>query len=206
MSTQQPYVVIVGHDFSELAEEAARAGVAIARGTPNGELHFVHAIPPPAVGSELGPAFPSESALAQAKEDLASVVQALQVPKEVPVQMHVVIGSPDQVLADMADEHEADLIVVGTHGRKGLQRLILGSVAEQTIRRARCSVLTVRKHKPTARESIEPPCPDCVKAKQQTHDPKALCINHTHKHGRAHTYSEDPPSFGVGSMSFRFPD
>lgn len=205
MSTQ-PYVVIVGHDFSELAEEAARTGVAIARGTPNGELHFVHAIPPPAVGSELGPAFPSDTMLAQAKKDLVSVVQGLQIPKEVSIQLHVVVGNPDQVLAEMADEYEADLIVLGTHGRKGLQRLILGSVAEQTLRRASCSVLTVRKHKPTARESIQPPCPECVKAKKETNNPKALCANHTHKHGRAHTYSENPPSFGMGSMSFRFPD
>lgn len=51
-----------------------------------------------------------------------------------------------EVIADAAQSWQADLIVLGTHGRRGLQRLILGSVAEQLVRLAPVSVLLVRKH------------------------------------------------------------
>jgi nucleotide-binding universal stress UspA family protein len=51
-----------------------------------------------------------------------------------------------EVIADAAQKWGADLIVLGTHGRRGLQRLILGSVAEQLVRLAPVSVLLVRKH------------------------------------------------------------
>lgn len=51
-----------------------------------------------------------------------------------------------EVIVDSAQQWGADLIVLGTHGRRGLQRLILGSVAEQLVRIAPVSVLLVRKH------------------------------------------------------------
>jgi nucleotide-binding universal stress UspA family protein len=52
-------------------------------------------------------------------------------------------SASDEIL-QVADEIGADLIVLGTHGRTGLGRLLMGSVAEQVVRRARCPVLTVR--------------------------------------------------------------
>jgi len=51
-----------------------------------------------------------------------------------------------EVIVEAARTWQADLIVVGTHGRRGVQRLILGSVAEQLVRLASVSVLLVRKH------------------------------------------------------------
>ncbi len=46
-----------------------------------------------------------------------------------------------------AEEHDVDLIVMGTHGRRGVQRILIGSVAEEVVRRAACPVLTVRRQK-----------------------------------------------------------
>jgi len=51
-----------------------------------------------------------------------------------------------EVVVKAAADAGADLIVMGTHGRRGLSKLVLGSVAEQVIRAAQCSVLLVRKH------------------------------------------------------------
>ena len=51
-----------------------------------------------------------------------------------------------ETIVDAAKAWQADLIVVGTHGRRGLERLILGSVAEQLVRLAPVSILLVRKH------------------------------------------------------------
>ncbi len=52
--------------------------------------------------------------------------------------------SPPDTIVAYAEEHEVDLIVAGTHGRRGLQRLLIGSVAEEVLRTAPCPVLTVR--------------------------------------------------------------
>ena len=56
----------------------------------------------------------------------------------------VVAGDPADAIVRMAEELEVDLIVMGTHGRTGLQHVLLGSVAEKVVRLALCPVLTVR--------------------------------------------------------------
>ncbi len=53
-------------------------------------------------------------------------------------------GVPGDVIAQVARAHGADLIIMGTHGRTGLSRLVVGSVAETVMRRAPCPVMTVR--------------------------------------------------------------
>lgn len=54
------------------------------------------------------------------------------------------MGNPYVEIVKYADEADADLIVVGTHGRSGFSHLLLGSVAEKVVRKAHCPVLTVR--------------------------------------------------------------
>ena len=56
----------------------------------------------------------------------------------------VAVGDPRQEILQRATADKADLIVMGTHGRKGASHLILGSVAERVVRAAPCAVLTVR--------------------------------------------------------------
>jgi nucleotide-binding universal stress UspA family protein len=53
-------------------------------------------------------------------------------------------GHPDKVILDVARDVQAGLIIMGTHGRTGLGRLLLGSVAEHVLREAHCPVLTVK--------------------------------------------------------------
>jgi hypothetical protein len=53
-------------------------------------------------------------------------------------------GNPAPEILGVADEVGCDLIVMGTHGRTGLARLLLGSVAEQVVRKAACPVITVK--------------------------------------------------------------
>jgi nucleotide-binding universal stress UspA family protein len=60
----------------------------------------------------------------------------------VDAEVHAVHGAPAKVLIEAAET--ADLLVVGTRGRGGFKRLLLGSVAEQCLRHASCSVLVVR--------------------------------------------------------------
>jgi universal stress protein A len=70
-------------------------------------------------------------------------------------------GLPGEVICWMAQEHQCDLIVMGTHGRTGIKHLLFGSVAEYVLKHARCPVLTIRdrdpKEVPLERPSVTPP-------------------------------------------------
>ena len=75
---------------------------------------------------------------------LQEVVGAAQ-QAGVPIETTWEIGFPAADIVRLATEVQADLIVLGTHGRRGLSHLMLGSVAEQIVRTAPCPVLTVRR-------------------------------------------------------------
>lgn len=62
----------------------------------------------------------------------------------VPVRTDVLKGSPGQAIVDYVDERGIDLVVMGTRGRSGVRRVLLGSVAENVVRLADCPVLTVK--------------------------------------------------------------
>jgi nucleotide-binding universal stress UspA family protein len=62
-------------------------------------------------------------------------------------------GSPAEAIVDCAKEVGADFIVMGTHGRTGLARVLMGSVAEAVVRQAPCPVVTVKEHADEPAES-----------------------------------------------------
>lgn len=63
---------------------------------------------------------------------------------DVPVETAIYEGSPSTEIIEYADEHAVDIVVMGTHGRSGVDRLLLGSVAERVVRTATTPVLTIR--------------------------------------------------------------
>jgi nucleotide-binding universal stress UspA family protein len=71
------------------------------------------------------------------------------------VETYLREGDPAEEILRLADDVGADLIVIGTHGRRGLARAVLGSVAESVMRRARCPVLTVRSDGRGGEPSVE---------------------------------------------------
>ena len=89
-----------------------------------------------------------EAAIAPRSEEYFQVErekrEGVSVPAEVRVERQVVEGAPAEEILRSIQAVKADLVVMGTHGRTGLARLLAGSVAEQVMRRASCPVLTVR--------------------------------------------------------------
>lgn len=73
-----------------------------------------------------------------------------QVPEEIPLQTALIEGSPPREIVDYGTEEGCDLIVMGTHGRSGVDRLLLGSVAERIVRTSPIPVLTIRVSDDTA--------------------------------------------------------
>jgi nucleotide-binding universal stress UspA family protein len=130
-------------DFSEASESAWRMAQDLAAET-GAMLVIVHVHSPPAYsGSEM-------YYLAPPSDD-AALRQRLQslVPSD-PTVRHghcLLTGDPASEILRLAEEEQVDLIVMGTHGRTGLLRLLQGSVAEAVVRRASCPVITV-KHAP----------------------------------------------------------
>ena len=106
-------------------------------------LHSVYAVNT-TVGPEAGVVgvFDAlEEAGREAIEDFEARASAAGIES---VEGSVVSGRPHQVILDYVDDHDVDLVVMGTHGRTGLDRYLLGSVAEKVVRSCPVPVLTVR--------------------------------------------------------------
>jgi nucleotide-binding universal stress UspA family protein len=79
------------------------------------------------------------------REEGATALEAAEAVVEgVPSERHVLEGGPSREIVDYAERSGADLVVMGTHGRGGLNRLLLGSVAERVVRSSPVPVLTIR--------------------------------------------------------------
>lgn len=84
------------------------------------------------------------SALEQEGTEALDMVVDAGENRGVPVEPIRLEGRPSQRIVEYADDHDADLIIMGTHGRGGLDRLLLGSVAERVVRAATVPVMTVQ--------------------------------------------------------------
>ncbi len=106
--------------------------------------------------------------------------------------VHVRIGNIADQLVALATEISADLLIVGSHGTRGVRQWILGSVAERVMRLAPCPVLVIRPknlHALDGLPKIEPPCPACVRARVETNGQEWWCVPHRAAPSEAHTYS-----------------
>ena len=63
---------------------------------------------------------------------------------EVPIQRFVTTGRPSSEITRFAEKNDSDMIVIATHGLSGLERLVVGSTAENVVRAAQCPVFTVK--------------------------------------------------------------
>jgi nucleotide-binding universal stress UspA family protein len=143
--------ILVPHDFSASANHAAALArdEAKAHGARLLLLHVIElpyqlapdtAIIPDSTGA---PVNVKDYALTSAEAHLKDLAARL-VKDGVAVSTFVRFGSPVEEISRFADDEKVDLIVMGTHGRTGLQHLLVGSVAERVVRSAKMPVLTVR--------------------------------------------------------------
>ncbi|MDB5313678.1 MAG: putative universal stress protein [Gemmataceae bacterium] len=131
-------------DFFESSEAACRLACAFARDY-GARLVILHVYPPPLTGAEAVDRGRPDGI----EEDLLTKLRDL-VPDDrtITVEYRVVEGHPSEVILRTAAEEGCDLIVMGTHGRSGLGRALMGSVAEEVSRKAFCPVATVRSSIP----------------------------------------------------------
>lgn len=147
--------ILLPTDFSPHSEAALEIATILARDT-NAKLILLHVDPPVLPGGATGAALAYET-LPPSTDELKQRLAELQ-PSDprVPCERHVISGTPAKTIEKFARDHDISMIVMGTHGRRGLTRILMGSVAEAVVRRAPCPVATVRSEAVEALDK-EPP-------------------------------------------------
>ncbi len=141
--------ILVPTDGSAPAKVAAEHAVALADAF-GGELHALSVVDDRAYGRVIGGSDierAAENWRAAAAEQAAEAARALDsLADEAGVPCHTAVeyGAPAEAIRTYAATHGVDLVVVGTHGRTGLDRLLLGSVTERVVRTSDVPALTVR--------------------------------------------------------------
>jgi nucleotide-binding universal stress UspA family protein len=200
--SDKPFVIVVGVDYMPTGDLAVARAFELASLQPAAEVHVVN------VARAYGPMVHVD--LPQDIRTLSADEAAEELRKYVERQVdafrrtregrgpggfrravaHLRLDAPAQAIAQLASDLEADLVVVGTHGRRGFSRVMLGSVAEGVVRMAPCAVLVVRPKEEDAAAvpKIEPACPECVATRKRSSGQELWCAQHSERHGRRHTY------------------
>lgn len=134
-------------DFSEHSDVALASAGALGRRL-GARLEILHVISQPSYPDPYFADAASLRGLARAARDQVPEALAEKVEQVLDggleVETHMEVGTPADTIAQFAKGREADLVVIGSHGRTGMERIFLGSVAEGVVRRAPCPVLTVK--------------------------------------------------------------
>jgi nucleotide-binding universal stress UspA family protein len=208
--TTKAYRIVVGTDFSDTAHAALEKAFELAAKHERGEVHVVNAVQH--LGEFVQMDLPDVPAyrlpLDEAQEKLEAYVGArLSTWQENSGHTfsrcvtYLSTDYPAEGVVQLANDLEADMIVVGTHGRKGFRRFLLGSVAEGVVRTATVPVLVVRPEDQGAKvPSIEPPCPKCLEVRNASGGKDLWCPQHAEKHGRRHVYHYQSRSGSDGNL------
>ncbi|MEY4580954.1 MAG: hypothetical protein RL701_5657 [Pseudomonadota bacterium] len=137
--------IVVGTDFQPCSQRAVNIAASMIKASAQGQLFVVHTFELPVYpGAEFVVADIMTPIQDAAQQQLDECLQPL-VERGVNVRGIIAMGPAWQQIIKVAEQTQADLIVVGTHGRRGLKHAVLGSVAEKVVRMAHVPVLTVHE-------------------------------------------------------------
>ena len=136
--------ILIAVDAEPVAAHAADIGIELAQSL-GAEMALIHAVDP-ALGYAPDSGVPADDLIAQAEREGQRLVAGFRQRRSLPSSCleFVPVGKPATEILKAAKEWPADLIVIGSHGRGGVQRALLGSVAEAVMRHAPCPVLVIR--------------------------------------------------------------
>ena len=192
--TTKPQVLVAGIDFSLQGSKALSGALELASQRETSALHVVHVaspyedgvrlkVPPGTENAERvdGRLIPAQEAATFTQDWVDEWLRAFahqhgdKLP--CPVKIHLAVGDPADEIRRIAIDTGADVICVASHGRKGLRRVLLGSIAEAIVRDAPCNVIVVRdKEVPDIEPAYTP-------EEQKLHD-----AAQEHHLGSRHTY------------------
>ncbi|MEY4578536.1 MAG: hypothetical protein RL701_3239 [Pseudomonadota bacterium] len=179
-----PYAIVVALTFDETGVNALREAARIAELHPASQLHVVHVVSQITTRSSSRKLVSVERRLERAPDVMRRYVEHVwsNVPRK--VIGHLRVGVPSRAILQTAADVNAELVVVGTHRRSGVKKLMLGSVAEQVVRHAHCPVFIAMPKdystagKKTRSERPEPPCPHCLDVRHRSAGAQLWCPQH----------------------------
>lgn len=200
MSNNSEFTIVVATDFSPPAGLAVDQALAIATLHDGSAVHMVYVHGdgwvPNSTAGRLAREASAEEAMGElqrnAAEHIAKIPSTLDRSRIRRVVTHLRGGSAATSIAQFAADLDADLVVVGSHGHRGLEHFFLGSVAERVSHLARCPVWIVRpkEHAAAGRvPEIEPTCPQCLVARRESGGAQLWCAHHSEHHLRAQGYA-----------------
>jgi universal stress protein A len=141
--------ILAPTDFSEFSKQAITCAYELAQ-TFGARLLLLHVVELAAYPVEIflpsaEGTTPLDDLERQARRELGLQLLPEARDGDVEVMCQVVVGTPYYKIIEVANAEKVDLIVMATHGRTGLDRLMMGSVVERVVRMARCPVLTIRQ-------------------------------------------------------------
>jgi len=148
MSDSKTTQVLVAYDFSFTADGTIDRAINVALRAPQHLIHFLTVLDPKH-GIGLHPDRKvdyhyAEEVQEMLKSAVAKRLDELSPGAEIHFFVHTRIGHPAAEILETAETLGADLIFIGSHGRTGLKRLVLGSISERVVREAGCPVMVVR--------------------------------------------------------------
>jgi len=182
-------VLVVGVDYSEFGDAALDEAYELAKMRAGAELHVVHVVSIRATTTfEDGPlvSLPDLDSVAPTLErhvrDRLRRRLGSEATAEPKIVTHIRVGDPAREIARLALDLDADVAIVGTHGRRGLARMMLGSVAERVLRYATCPVIVVspKRHALEAAKGSDlgPPCEACAAERAASRGAELSCEAH----------------------------
>lgn len=135
--------ILVPIDFSDTADHALEIARSLAR-DHHAKLVLMTSPPPqptPPMTEVYIPELGDPRLVEECRLRLRQLVQSIT---DLPVEQRLIMGAPGPSIVEAANEVNADMIVMGTHGRSGLWRMLMGSVAEYVLRHAACPVLAIK--------------------------------------------------------------
>jgi nucleotide-binding universal stress UspA family protein len=200
-SPSSRFVALAAVDGSPSDARLAETAAAVVARFTAGELHLLHVLPE-VVGASFSPA-PGQDMFDAGRAILEEAARTARATCTRPVRVHMTLGVAWKEVVRLGRDLEADLVLVGTHDRRGFEHALLGSVAEQIVRHASCPAMIVRAKEASSLPEIEPPCPNCVHAQKESVGESMFCSRHRAHHPHGHVYYDVPESFAVGSMLLR---
>ena len=137
--------ILIAVDESAFAAHAADVGIELAKSL-KAETAFIHVVDTSIARAAPDAGIPADKLIAMEEQEAKGLLSAFRerAGASPPALEFLEIGKPATKIVEAAKNWPADLIVIGSHGRGGVERLLLGSVAESVVRHASCPVLVVR--------------------------------------------------------------
>jgi nucleotide-binding universal stress UspA family protein len=190
-TNSSPYVILAALAFDQTGENALHQAALLADQRPNSELHLVHVVREEVSGASALELVTLEKRLGQAPSQIQQYVEQIWSTVPRTVLAHLRAGQPSRSILQTAVDVNADIVVVGTHRRAGLSKMMLGSVAQQVLDHAHCPVLIALPKDysgKSASDTIQPPCPDCLETRRSSNGEHYWCERHSRSYLKPHVY------------------